>query len=362
MARLLRRGDRDVTVGEVRARLATIGFSVECSEPDYFDDRMDQAVRAFQQARGLNVDGIIGPLTLKRLEEARWSLGDRPLAFTPGHLMYGDDVISLQQRLSTMGFDAGKVDGIFGTRTEAALKEFQRSVGIDIDGVAGTETYMALRRLNRTVTGGHAERLRQSVLLDSLRTGISDKTIVIDPGHGGSDTGWVDHAVREVDVVSAIASRLQGRLAAAGATVVLTRPLTMTDVPCPEERERAELANKVNADLVISLHCDAATSPIATGIAAFHYGSPSSGWSHAGERAAQRIHDAVMQRTHAADCKIHGRTWDLLRLTRMPAVRLEVGYLSNESEAAALADPKYLDQIAAGIADGVTTFFAPASS
>ncbi len=357
MARLLRRGDRDVAVGEIRAKLSLIGFPVECSEPDFFDDRMDQAVRAFQQARGLNIDGIIGPHTLQRIDEARWSLGDRPLSFTPGHLSHGDDDISLQQRLSTMGFDAGKVDGIFGVRTEAALKEFQRSVGVEVDGIAGTETFAALKRLNRTVSGGQAEKLRHSAWMDSVRTGVRDKTIVIDPGHGGDDAGVCANNIREVDVVSAIAARLQGRLAAHGATVVLTRPLqNPTDAT---DAERASLANDVDADLLISLHCDAATSPNAAGVAAFHYGSPSSGWSHIGERAAMRIHSAVLSRSFAEDCKVHGRTWDILRLTRMAAVRLDVGYVTNESEAAALGDPAYQDQLAAGICDGIVKFFEP---
>ena len=357
MARLLRRGDRDVAVSEIRAKLAHIGFSVECSEPAFFDDRMDEAVRAFQQARGLNIDGIVGPLTLMRLEEARWSLGDRPLSFTPGHLIHGDDVISLQQRLSTMGFDTGKVDGIFGSRTETALKEFQQSVGIDVDGVCGTETFAALSRLRRTVSGGRAEKLRHAVLLDSLRTGIANKVIVIDPGHGGSDAGVSAHNVQESDVVTAIAQRLQGRLVAHGANVVLTRPLMSAG--CPSDKERADLANSIDADLVISLHCDVATSPAASGIATFHFGAPNSGWSHAGERAAIRIHDAVLARTEAENCKVHGRTWEILRLTRMPAVRVEVGYLSNENEALRLTDAQYLDRIAAGISDGVVTFFEP---
>jgi len=354
--RLFRLGDRDVAVGEIRARLANIGFSVETDEPQFFDERMDQSVRAFQQARGLNVDGVVGPHTLRRLEEAHWSLGDRQLSFLPGHLIFGDDVISLQQRLSSMGFDCGKVDGIFGVRTDRALREFQRGVGAKIDGLVGRETFEALTRLNRTVSGGQSERLRQSVLLDAMRTGIATKTIVIDPGHGGVDTGVVANGLREVDVVSAIASRLQGRLAVLGATVVLTRPLQ--NPACPDDRERADLCNEVGAHLVVSLHCDA-SSALAEGIATFHFGDAQSGWSHSGERAASRIHSAVLNRTTAIDCRVHGRTWEILRLTRMPAVRVDVGYLTSPVEAAALADPKYLDSIAAGLAEGIVKFFEP---
>lgn len=52
----------------------------------------------------------------------------------------GDDVAKLQKRLAAAGFDPGAADGIFGTKTEAALKSFQESVGIDADGIAGPAT------------------------------------------------------------------------------------------------------------------------------------------------------------------------------------------------------------------------------
>lgn len=357
MSRIFRSGDRDVAVGEIRARLAQIGFSVESDDAQYFDERVADAVRAFQQARGLTVDGLVGPLTLRRLEEARWSLGDRLLSFTPGHMIHGEDVTSLQQRLTSMGFDAGKIDGIFGPRTEKALKEFQAGVGVKSDGICGSETFEALRRLVRTVSGGHAERLRQSVQLDALRTGVSTKTVVIDPGHGGTDAGVCANGGVEAEIVSAIASRLQGKLAALGATVVLTRPLKQGGNP--GDRQRATLCNELDAQLVVSLHCDLATSEAASGVAAFHFGSPGGGWSHSGERAAQRIHAAVLSATGAADCHIHARTWDMLRMTRMPAVRVEVGYLSNPEEAARLQAADYQEKLAAGIAEGIVKFFAP---
>ena len=354
---LFRRGERHVAIDEIRTKLIQIGFSVSSSDPTFFDDRLDEAVRTFQEARGLTVDGIVGPQTLQRIEEARWKLGDRTLSYVPGHLIHGEDVVSLQQRLTTMGFDCGKVDGIFGVRTDKALREFQNSVGVAADGTAGRETFEALQRLARTVTGGRAEKLRQSVLLDSLRTGIADKTIAIDPGHGGSDSGVASHNIHESDIVAKIASRLQGRLAALGATVVLTRPLQVSTNP--SDRERADLCNRIGADLLVSIHCDEATSEAANGVATFHFGSPTGGWSHAGERAAMRIHEAVLSRTHATDCGIHARTWDLLRMTRMPAITIDVGYLSNSEEAASLANKSYIDHIAAGIADGIVTFFEP---
>ncbi|MFM9135392.1 MAG: peptidoglycan-binding protein, partial [bacterium] len=107
MARsLLRRGDTGPAVADVRERLVRLGLLAPVPDTGTdaeFDDDVAQAVRAFQQSRGIPVDGVVGPQTFRHLEEARWSLGDRVLAYTPGHLIAGDDVLDLQRRLTRMG-------------------------------------------------------------------------------------------------------------------------------------------------------------------------------------------------------------------------------------------------------------------
>ena len=79
-------------------------------------------IRSFQQSRGLTVTGVIDDVTARALEESRWKLGDRSLYLQPSPMMRGDDVATLQSRLTEMGFNCGRVDGIFGERTESAVK------------------------------------------------------------------------------------------------------------------------------------------------------------------------------------------------------------------------------------------------
>ena len=76
--------------------------------------------------------------------------------------MRGDDVAALQVRLTEMGFNAGRVDGVFGEKTESAVKEFQKSVGIKVDGKCGPSTIIALIRLTKIVSGGAPTQLRES--------------------------------------------------------------------------------------------------------------------------------------------------------------------------------------------------------
>ena len=176
-------GARSPAVVEVRDRLVRLGLLHPAPERDaeLFDGAVDRAVRLFQQRRGLEVDGKVGPATFRRLEEARWSLGDRVLSYRAGRSVSGDDVAALQRRLLQLGFDVDRVDGIFGVRTDAALREFQRSVGVPVDGICGPESFRALGRLARTVSGGGNQLdLREQNQLEAVTTGVADKVVVLD--------------------------------------------------------------------------------------------------------------------------------------------------------------------------------------
>lgn len=135
-------------------------------------------VRSFQQGRGLTVTGLIDDVTSRALEEARWKLGDRSLHITTPTLMHGDDVATLQNRLVEMGFDCGRVDGIYGTRTSSAVSEFQKSVGVTVDGKCGPATIIALLRLTTIVSGGAPVRLREDVSHKNRGPALADKIIV----------------------------------------------------------------------------------------------------------------------------------------------------------------------------------------
>jgi N-acetylmuramoyl-L-alanine amidase len=354
-------GDDGPVVAEVRDRLVRIGLLLADTRAEGpFDDGVDRAVRLFQQQRGITVDGLVGPETYRRLEEARWSLGDRTLAYTAGHLVAGDDVAALQQRLAGMGFDIGKVDGRFGPGTDRALREFQRNVGIDVDGVCGPDTHRALARLSRTVSGGRFHVLRETLALDDVTTGASDKVVVLDPGHGGDDAGARFEGLCEAELAESIAAKVEGRLGAIGTSVLLTRGSHLEVEGSLDERIRAEFCNETGADLVVSLHVGVSRTAHAHGVATYYYGGDRFGsYSMLGERAAHLVHDEILARTDLTDCRVHEKTWDLLRLTRMPTIRVECGYVTNPGDAARLSDAVFLDTIADAVASAVVRYFSP---
>ena len=352
---ILRQGDSGEAVAEIRSRLEYLGLitpswqgsSIEQGVDVLFDETIDLAIRTFQQERGLTVDGIVGPQTLRRLDEARWQLGDRVLHYKPGSLISGDDVAELQRRLNELGFDSGRADGFFGHQTDSAMREFQRGVGLEGDGTCGPDTFKAFDRLVRTISGGNAHILRDNLALLQLQTGISDKVVVLDSGssHGK-------------DICHSIAMRVEGRLAALGTQVLLTHYPHAE--PAPAETERADFANRNGADLVISLHLDDVISAKPNGVVTYYYGHPGGGMhSSTGQALAEVIQRHVCQRTGALDCQILPRTWDLLRLTRMPAVRIDIGYLSNPQDRMRLEDPVGQDACAEAIAQAIRVFCSP---
>ncbi|RZS91220.1 N-acetylmuramoyl-L-alanine amidase [Motilibacter rhizosphaerae] len=360
---LLRRGSTGPAVAEVRHKLALLGLlapapaadSVDDLASAVFDDEVDRAVRSFQQQRGMTGDGIVGPQTYRALDEARWRLGERILRFAPGHPLTGDDVLELQRRLTDMGFACGRVDGILGQETESGLREFQRNVGLAPDGMCGPQTLKALERLRRTVVGGRSDALREEVHIARRGPRLAGKVVVIDPGHGGRDTGVSAWGLTEAQVVEDLASRVEGRLVATGVQAYLTRRPGME----LDDRDRADWANGLQADLLVSLHVDGSASPGAEGVATYFYGS-GLGSSGVGERFASLVQREIVARTDLLDCRVHAKTWDLLRWTRMPAVRIEVGYLTSPHDAARLGDAAFRDAVAEAVVVSIQRLYLAA--
>jgi N-acetylmuramoyl-L-alanine amidase len=377
---VFRRGDRGPAVAEIRAKLERLGRLEPVApagsptgsrdEPGdsaeigvdpadvVFDDITDHAVRGFQQERGLRVDGVVGAETYRALDEAHWRIGDRLLTYTVSRPFIGDDVATLQERLLEMGFDPGRCDGIFGRATEAALKEFQRNVGLRADGTLGPGTLRALEQLRRTVTGGSPSDRREE---ERLRRGVgalAGRVVVLDPGHGGDDDGVAAHGQSEAEIVLDLANRIEGRLGALGVTTYLTRSAET----CPDDRERALFANEMSAEIFVSLHLDAIASDHASGSACFFYGASlphREVRSVVGERLADLISREISSRTDLVDGRVHPKSWELLRLTRMPAVRLDAGYLTSSGDAARLANADFRDALAEAVVAGVRRLYLP---
>ncbi len=211
----------------------------------------------------------------------------------------GDDVAELQRRLGALGFDAGRVDGIFGPQGAAALEEFQRNTGLTADGVCGPATISAIGRLGvRAADGASVAGLREKEALRCAPRPLAGHRI----------------AIGETGGLAALAAALARNLQQAGAvTAVLHHP--------DGSRQAAE-ANGFRAQIYLGVRLSATPACVACYFAV--PGFESSG----GRRLAELVVEDLTVRAAApleAPGTVRGMRRAILRETRMPAVICELG-------------------------------------
>ncbi|MGH9178849.1 MAG: peptidoglycan-binding protein [Acidimicrobiales bacterium] len=292
----MRAGDRGEAVRDLQHRLAAAGHPTDGDEPGCFGEATEAAVRAFQHKRGLRADGACGEQTWSALVEAGWHLGDR-LLYLRQPMLRGDDVASLQRRLGALGFDAGRVDGIFGPDTQRALDEFQRNAGLVMDGVFGPGTLETLERFGPR--GGEREpvaAVREEEMLRRAPRTLHGRRVVLGDGGG----------------MHAAVSAAERVLKEAGAEV--------TTLHHPRQSEQAAEANAARADVYLGLRLDpAASGCLSAHYAGHRYESPG------GRRLAQLVQAALPAAVGIADLGVRGMAIPVLKETRMPAVVCELG-------------------------------------
>ena len=184
-------------------------------------------------------------------------------------------------------------------------------------------------------------------------------TIVLDPGHGGSDSGAVGYTgIREKDVAFAVSLRTEGLLRRAGAEVIMTRTEDV-DVSHAGSSAPQELQARVDvslthpeAELFLSVHCNSFTNPDAHGMETYYYPK-----TDADERFATLLNEEL-----AAAGGLHNRgvkyaRFYVLRHTEIPASLVELGFLSNPDEEALLANADYQEKLAQALFHAIERYF-----
>jgi N-acetylmuramoyl-L-alanine amidase len=345
-------GRRGEDVRDVQTRLAALGYPIEHDEQGTFGPATEDAVRAFQQARHLLADGQVGAATWQELVEAGYSLGDRVL-----YLRYpfarGDDVRQLQARLNLLGFDAGREDGILGERTDRAIREFQRNVGLPPDGIVGRGTLQAVTRLRPVSDGPGKAAVREGEAMRRLTRTLKGARVAVDPGHGVGDPGAVGPTgLIESEAAWLVAAALAEELARREASPFLLRARDSD----PQDAERARAANEAGAEILVSIHLNSHRDTSAEGTTVFYAGRE--GWhSGAGQRLAELIQEELVGSLRLTDGRVHGVWLPLLRETRMPAVHVEPCFITNRGEERLLREERFRAGVANAIATGIEHFF-----
>jgi len=358
--KLYKQGSTGREVRDIQARLVAAGFlseeSGELSRGE-FASETGKALRAFQQIKGLRADGIVGPDTWPALVEASRVLGSRFLYLREPPLR-GDDITDLKRRLNALGFYSGKESGIFDQATAVAVEQFQRNSGLPPDGIVGTSTVEALLRLSRVTKNTSVASVRE-IERGLPSGGISGRRIMLDAGHGyPPDPGEIGPAgLRESEVAESIVEELGGMLVDAGAVVFYSR--RRGEFLELDAREAA--AHQQSVELMLSIHLNSSPTPQACGASCYYFASGNYR-SPYGYRLANHVQDALIGECGRLDCRAHGRTYRLLRETRMPVVIVEPAFITNPREEELLGEQSFLNRVAHAIAVATGEYFSGAKA
>lgn len=142
---LVQQGDSGSEVTALQQRLQELGY-FQGNATGYFGSVTKAAVMDFQQAKGLNPDGVVGSNTEAILREPRQSSPQAASDSDNGVLQLGsrgESVTAVQQKLADIGIRAGE-QGVFDEATQEAVRQFQQAKGLTVDGIVGQQTLAAL--------------------------------------------------------------------------------------------------------------------------------------------------------------------------------------------------------------------------
>ncbi|PSL45748.1 N-acetylmuramoyl-L-alanine amidase [Salsuginibacillus halophilus] len=272
-------------------------------------------------------------------------------------VLFLDRVLHPEERVSNDG--SPEVEGMTGeTRVVTASSGLNVRPGPNTDGspidriASGTEVDVL-----ETVNGGWALILHNGEFayvsnsyLRSPGGSLAGKTIVVDPGHGGHDPGASAYGVVEKNVVLNTGNYLAPMLEAQGAHVIQTRS---TD-RFISLSGRTNMANNAGADAFISIHANAAGSSAAHGTETYW----SSNYSAAESRElAEKINSELVRELNTRDRGAKQANFHVTRESRMPSVLVELGFVTNYSEAQQLNSASTQRRAAEAITRGTVDFF-----
>jgi len=213
-------------------------------------------------------------------------------------------------------------------------------------------------------------RPRESKTAQPPTTPSPFAVVVLDPGHGGQDSGAMCGGVMEKDLTLDVARRIDRLLDSEGVATLMTR-VGDTYVSLAD---RAAFANRLRNCIFVSIHFNEDNKPVASGVETYYAahqitaGSFLASWlpflwrplsdspNTESQNLAEFIQEALVARTRAVDRGIQARQFFVIANVTAPAVLIEGGFLTNKEDISKLASDDYRDQIAASVADGILRY------
>ena len=201
---------------------------------------------------------------------------------------------------------------------------------------------------------------------DASKDKNTKRSIFLDPGHGGSDPGAISGGVREKDLTLSVYNKVSSKLASLGYTVLTSRNVDK-DVDLVD---RADQANKANADMLLSIHFNAGGRGIARGIETYYYQATADRVPKINKenhnnperleksrKLANKVQQNLLYQTGANDRGVKRASFTVLRETSIPSILVELGFIDNPEERNKIKTNEYQERLVNGIVDGIVEYY-----
>ncbi|MFD1038586.1 N-acetylmuramoyl-L-alanine amidase [Virgibacillus byunsanensis] len=231
-----------------------------------------------------------------------------------------------------------------GPSTDSDISHYVNK-GTELDVISKDGNWIEVT--NKDVSGYILKRLVEKDT-EAASTGLKNKTIVIDPGHGGRDVGAIGATeTLEKDFTYKTSMELKQKLTNLGAEVVMTR----TEDEFVSLASRTSLANVLQTDAFISIHYNSTPElPQVTGIGTYYYHEQNEG-------LANYIQTEIVKETNAKDRGVTNGDFHVIRQTFKPSVLLELGFISNQEKEKLLFTNGYQKKLVTGMVNGLEKYF-----
>ncbi|MCL6472979.1 MAG: peptidoglycan-binding protein [Firmicutes bacterium] len=340
--RVFSKGDRGDEIVDIQLKLSTLGYKLGPNGADgCFTELTEESIKQFQASRGLSVTGIVDEETWRSLVEATYKLGDRFL-YLRSPFFRGDDVRELQLSLNTLGFNTGKVDGIYGETTERAVREFQRNYGLPSDGIFGPSTFTAIRNLRHLLENKASaifpdpHRHQPSAISVFRNRKIAVGLVMEDV----EEAGLVEE--EEVWVSRDLGLRLGNLLELLGANVTYI--------------EGADLiVGNGEVDIYVGLRLNYGASSESRGSIVIYNNSPGNVGVQS-QTLAEMINEELARSLGSHNLGIRPSDLMLKAGVNAPAVLIKPLFITNPNERALLSEDVFRQKIAVAVFDGIKSY------
>ena len=345
--------DSRTRIVDFQRRLRLLGYELGKSEIDgILGAQTKNAIRKFQQDRGLASTGVVDAETWQEIVDAGYKIGER-LLYLKNPPFRGDDVKTLQLWLKTLGFYKFNENGIFCEKTHRALLEFQKNMKIQSDGILGGSTLQHLQNLKRVIEAHKSSNY--PLLKDYLKNKDNDGfKVIID--YGSSTNGMSDgsrHFRDRIYICKSIAVFVRDILLHLGIESLITVSENNNNSLFLSDRIR--FANQSDSDILLSINLGHSIDTDANGSSCFYFKGIKS-YSVTGRGIANLIQDRFINNLGLLDCRVHGANFAILKETVMTAVLIEPAFISNEKDRANLIKTEFQMDISRSIGEAIVDF------